>query len=116
MTSFILYTASRFLLIITMIFSFWVLFRGHNAPGGGFIAGLIASSAFALYLIANGPRKLRSLVKINLSLLLTIGLAVTICSGLISAFFKKPFLTGVWVTIKSLHLQLGTPLLFDVGI
>src|SRR3990167_10910487 len=116
MTSFILYTASRFLLIITMIFSFWVLFRGHNAPGGGFIAGLIASSAFALYLIANGPRKLRYLLKINLLLLLAAGLAVTVVSGLVAIIFSEPFLTGIWVTITFLHIRVGTPLLFDVGI
>lgn len=116
MTSIILYTASRFLLTLMLLFSLWVLFRGHNAPGGGFIAGLISASAFALYLIAHGPKKLRQLVHINLFLLLSIGLSLTLISGLIGIFSQKPFLTGTWLVLKPLHLSLGTPLLFDVGI
>ncbi|OGT50078.1 MAG: Na(+)/H(+) antiporter subunit B [Gammaproteobacteria bacterium RIFCSPHIGHO2_12_FULL_41_15] len=116
MTSLILRTASRFLLVLMLLFSLWVLLRGHHLPGGGFIAGLIAASAFALYLISHGPQHLRKLIKVHLSLVLASGLTCLLVSGLVGAISKKPFLTSMWIMIKPWYIELGTPLLFDVGI
>jgi len=116
MTSLIFRTASNFLLSITLIFSVWVLFRGHNAPGGGFIGGLIAASGFALYLLAYGVKALRRVIKINLALLLTLGFIFVLSSGLISLLQNKIFLTGIWINIKFVHVQIGSPILFDVGV
>ncbi|HYI68762.1 MAG TPA: MnhB domain-containing protein [Skermanella sp.] len=62
MDSLILRTATRLLLSLMLLFSFFILLRGHNEPGGGFIGGLIAASAFALHSIAFGPRALRDLL------------------------------------------------------
>ena len=59
MDSLILRTATRLLLSLMLLFSFFILLRGHNEPGGGFIGGLVAASAFALHSIAFGPRALR---------------------------------------------------------
>ncbi|AIT64020.1 Na+/H+ antiporter subunit B [Coxiella burnetii] len=115
MISLILYTASRFLLAIMLLFSLWVLFRGHNSPGGGFIAGLISASAFALYLITHGSKDLRRFLRFSLSSLLAIGLTVAVLAGLIALIFGKTFLTGIWLILTT-HFKLGTPLLFDVGI
>ncbi|KTD13226.1 Na+/H+ antiporter subunit B [Legionella jamestowniensis] len=114
MNSLILKTAANFLLLITLCFSVWVLFRGHNSPGGGFIGGLLSASGFSLYLLAHGSTALRKLVKINFKLLLSCGLLFSLCSGLISVLQKKVFLTGVWIEIDS--FKLGSPILFDVGI
>lgn len=111
MNSLILKTAARFLLIIMLLFSLWVLFRGHNSPGGGFIGGLIAASAFALYLIAYGVLQFKKLLVIELPLTLGLGLTCILLSGLLSLLQQKPFLTSMW-----LLSWLGTPLLFDIGI
>jgi multicomponent Na+:H+ antiporter subunit B len=116
MTSVILHTASRFLLFLMLIFSFWVLFRGHNSPGGGFIAGLISASAFALYLITHGAKRLRKLVKIDLHIILSLGLMLALGVGLISPILGESFLTGVWTTIVPLNIKSGTPIIFDIGI
>lgn len=116
MTSLIFRTASKFLLFITLTFSVWVLFRGHNAPGGGFIAGLIAASGFALYLLAFGVESLRKVIKINLIFLLTLGFILVLISGLLSLLQDDVFLTGIWITIKLINVQIGTPILFDVGV
>ena len=59
MTSLILSTATRFLLPLLLLFSIFVLLRGHNQPGGGFIGGLIAAAAFALNAIAANVRRTR---------------------------------------------------------
>ena len=55
----ILPTAARFLLPLLLLFSAFLLLRGHNAPGGGFAAGLVAAAAFALYAIATDVRAAR---------------------------------------------------------
>jgi multicomponent Na+:H+ antiporter subunit B len=52
MNSLILGTATRFLMPLMLLFSIFLLLRGHNMPGGGFAGGLVAAAAFALYSIA----------------------------------------------------------------
>ena len=116
MKSLILQTASKWLLLITLLFSIWVLFRGHNSPGGGFIGGLIAASGFALYLLAHGVKALRGVIKIKLSLLLALGLIFGLVSGLLALLQNKIFLTGIWINIKFIHMQIGSPILFDIGV
>ena len=116
MNSLIFQTASRFLLVIMLVFSIWVLFRGHNAPGGGFIAALISASAFSMYLIAHGAINLRKIIKVNLKGALAVGLSCSLLSGLLALYQKKAFLSGVWVTVPGIHVEIGSPLLFDVGI
>lgn len=116
MKSLILQTASKWLLLITLLFSIWVLFRGHNSPGGGFIGGLIGASGFALYLLAHGVKALRGVIKIKLSLLLALGFIFGLVSGLIALLQNKIFLTGIWINIKFIHMQIGSPILFDIGV
>jgi multisubunit Na+/H+ antiporter MnhB subunit len=54
--SYILRAATRLLVGLILVFSVYLLFRGHNAPGGGFSAALVAGTAFRLFAIAEGPR------------------------------------------------------------
>ena len=54
MESSILQTATRYLLPILLLFSFFLLIRGHYNPGGGFVGGLVASIAFVLHSFAYG--------------------------------------------------------------
>lgn len=116
MTSIIFKTASQYLLYITFIFSIWVLFRGHNAPGGGFIGGLVSASGFALYLLANGAESLRKIIKIDLQIVLALGFSFTLLSGLLALFQNKIFLTSIWIKVRFFPLQIGSPILFDVGV
>ena len=53
----ILNTAARFLMPLQLLFSVFLLLRGHDEPGGGFIAGLVAAGAFTLDLFAFGGQK-----------------------------------------------------------
>ena len=61
MNSLILRTAARLLISLTLLFSIYVLLRGHNEPGGGFIGGLLAVSGFAIYAIAFGVAEVTAL-------------------------------------------------------
>jgi len=112
MNSIILKTAAKYLLILILLFSLWVLFRGHNAPGGGFIGGLMAGSAFSLHLIAYGIQTLKRLLLIELPIALGAGLLCMIGSGLIGLLYGKPFLKSIWIS----GIKFGTPTLFDIGI
>jgi multicomponent Na+:H+ antiporter subunit B len=102
-----------------LAFSIFILLRGHNEPGGGFVGGLIAAAAFALHAIAYDVEKTRSLLAINPRGLIVLGLFLAMSSGMISLFIGEPFLTGQWVKISfgSIgELDLGTPLFFDIGV
>lgn len=113
MNSLILRTVSRFLLYLMLTFSLWVLLRGHNAPGGGFIAGLIAACAFALYLVAYGIQELRKRLIFPVQFWLILGVSLIVVSGCLPIFLKKPFLTALWSPLISV---INTPLLFDIGV
>lgn len=119
MTSLILSAATRFLLPLLLLFSIFVLLRGHNEPGGGFVGGLIAAAAFALHAIATDARKARRTLRLDPQTLIAIGLATALASGTIALFYDRPFMTGLWVTLHNPwleELKIGTPLLFDAGV
>ncbi len=94
MFSIILSTASRYLLPLMLIFSFFLLLRGHNEPGGGFVGGLVAAAAYALYLIANGVEEAKKLLKAEPIKLIAIGLLLAIISAFISVINGQDFMTG----------------------
>ena len=117
--SLILTTASSFLMPLLMLFSVFLLLRGHNEPGGGFTGGLVAAAAFALYGVASGPGAARRALVIDPRRLIPIGLVLALGSGLLSFGGGFPFMTGLWVSIPlgaQDKLALGTPLLFDAGV
>ncbi len=119
MQSLILRTATRLLVSLILVFSIYLLFRGHNSPGGGFSGALVAGTGFALYIIAEGAASVRRAIRIDPRHLIVFGLGLALVSGLVAVFTGKPFLTGLWGTVAELpdyKLVLGTPFLFDVGV
>lgn len=95
-------------------FALFLLFRGHNRPGGGFIAGIVASAGFLLYGIVFGSGKVLEKLHINPRYVIGTGLLISFISALLPVFYGKPPLTGMWTNF--LGLLLGTPLLFDIGV
>lgn len=120
MKSMILHQAGRVLFPWLIVLSLIVLYRGHNLPGGGFIGGLIAATAFLIASLGDSVQEARRLLRIEPTALMGIGLGVAILSGLPGVFADTPFLTGEWLPDFSLPLlgkiHLGTPLVFDVGV
>lgn len=115
--SLILLTATRYLVPVLFLFALFLLTRGHNEPGGGFVGGLVAGSAFALYAIAHSSYEARRLLRAPTRTLISVGLLVALGSGLIALFYRKPFLTGIWGGIELPVLgKVGTPSLFDIGV
>jgi len=118
MTSSILQTATRLLMPLLLLFALFLLFRGHNAPGGGFVAGLVVAAAFVLHSIAFGIAASRRALLVASPLLLPIGLSVALISGAPAVVLGLPFMTGLWTTVGGgpLGIALGTPLVFDIGV
>jgi len=77
MKTIILRTASNYLLPILLLFSIFILLRGHYLPGGGFVGGLIASIAFVLHAFANGLKDTKKLLKFHPGYLMPAGLALS---------------------------------------
>jgi len=117
MYSIILATASRYLLLLLQMFSLFLLFRGHNEPGGGFVGGLVAAAAYALYFIANGIAEAEKLLKVDPFYLIAAGLLLAVLSTMPSLAAGMNVMTGIWFdTGTVLFGKVGTPLVFDTGV
>ena len=89
-------TAARLLMPLLLLFSVFLLLRGHNEPGGGFVGGLVAAAAFALYAIAFGVQRARQALLVQPLTLLGAGLLIALLSGLPAVLRGEPFLTALW--------------------
>jgi multicomponent Na+:H+ antiporter subunit B len=114
MNSIILTTAARLVAALMLLFSVYLLLRGHNEPGGGFVGGLVAASALFLQAITNGVTATRRALRVEPRAIAVVGIAVAIVAGLAAAVVDAPFLSGVWAFPAG--IPLGSPLLFDVGV
>lgn len=115
--SIILPVATRFLMPLMLVFSIFLLLRGHNEVGGGFVGGLVAASALMLYAISTSPSALWRLLPLDPRFIAGIGLLISLFSGFIPLFYEKPFMTGMWIETPLPVLgKIGTPTLFDLGV
>lgn len=117
--SLILRTTGYFLLPLLLLFSLFLLLRGHNEPGGGFIAGLVAAAAVSLHLFAMGTNAARRILLLTPRDLIGWGLLLAVLSTLPAALLGDAFFTAVWFapTLPLLgEIKLGTPLFFDLGV
>jgi multicomponent Na+:H+ antiporter subunit B len=117
MKTIILKTASNYLLPLLLLFSIFILLRGHYLPGGGFIGGLIASIAFVLHAFANGLENTKHLLRIHPGFLMPVGLSLSLFSGMAPLLFNQPFMTGLWYPDPAPVIgMIGSALFFDIGV
>ncbi|MFD1094753.1 Na+/H+ antiporter subunit B [Salegentibacter chungangensis] len=118
MRTIILKTASNYLLPVLLLFSVFILLRGHYLPGGGFVGGLVASIAFVLHSFANGLGDTKDLIKFHPGFLMPVGLALAFLSGLSPLIlFDEPFMTGLWMHNPLPVIgTIGSALFFDMGV
>lgn len=115
--SVLLSTAIKYITPLLLIFSLFLLFRGHNQPGGGFVGGLVASSVFAILALAENTEKSKLLLKISPESLIAFGFAAILLSAFIPLFLGYSFMQGLWLDFYVPVVQkIGTPFLFDVGV
>jgi multicomponent Na+:H+ antiporter subunit B len=110
-------TATNFLLPLLLLFSIFILLRGHYLPGGGFVGGIIAAIAFVLHAFAFGLRNTRKLLRVSPMGLMPVGLALAVFSAILPAFQGLPVMTGLWLSDPLPVIGLvGSALLFDLGV
>ncbi len=111
-------TAVSWLTPLLLFLSVFILFRGHNEPGGGFIGGLVAGSGLLLRRMGNADHPFHA--PRTPLLFIGTGIAVAVLSTLPSIFLSEVFMKGVWVGALWLPLvgitKFGTPFLFDIGV
>jgi len=119
MNSVILQIAQRYVRFLLLFFAVIALLRGHNHPGGGFIAGLLAGLSIVMKGFAFDIEQVRRQMKLSPSGFIGTGLVLIVVSTLPSLLAGNAFMSGSWTTISmplGVDLKLGTPLLFDTGV
>ncbi|NGF58155.1 Na+/H+ antiporter subunit B [Parapusillimonas sp. SGNA-6] len=117
MRSPILQSATKYLLPILLLFSFFLLLRGHYYPGGGFVGGLVASIAFVLHSFSNGTEATMRLLKRKPLSLIPVGLGISVMSVTLPLLFGLPPMTGLWFEQPIPVIgMIGSSLFFDLGV
>ena len=110
-------TAARLLLPLLLLFSLFLLVRGHYLPGGGFVGGIIAAIAFIVHAFAFGLTNTRKLLRVHPIALMPVGLALAVFSAILPAFQGLPVMTGLWLNDPfPVVVLIGSALLFDLGV
>lgn len=118
--SFILRKTATIITLLVQVFAIYLFFRGHNHPGGGFIAGVASGIGILLLVLANGSHTVTRICPFEPLRLCGWGLAIATLSGLLGLSYSGAFLTHYhyknpdFPALGSLYL--GTPLLFDLGV
>jgi monovalent cation:proton antiporter len=119
MSSLILTTVTRLVFFVVLLFSLYLLLRGHNSPGGGFIAGVMTALGILLQAIASDLRYVRQVLRVEPRLLAGVGLLTALTTGLVPMLLGYPFLTS---TFGHLHVawlgevEIASAFFFDLGV
>lgn len=115
---FSLTVASKPLFWVLLAASVFLLLRGHNEPGGGFVGGLVAALAFSILSLAHGARSAAQTLRLQPLTLCAVGLAIGILSGIPAMLLDDgtPYLTHLWWEPGGFLPKLSTTIVFDVGV
>jgi multicomponent K+:H+ antiporter subunit A len=107
------------LLPLALLVSAFIFLRGHNLPGGGFIAGLITAVALIMQYLANGVAWTQTRLPGNMHPVIAVGLLLATVTGLASWVFGYPFLTSTftylyWPIVGK--FEVASALAFDLGV
>jgi len=112
----ILRTVARFAVPLTVWVSLVIFMQGHNLPGGGFIAGVMAGAAGAMYLLAFGTTRAARFPWWKLSIL---GLMISVATGTVPFLLGRPYMQhAIWhfdLPVIGLY-ELPTATFFDLGV
>lgn len=112
--------ATKLLVPLSLLFAAFLFLKGHQTPGGGFVAGLVAAVALTAHRMAHGRASLRHLLRVRGTTLIAVGLAVALGTGLAATLFSEPFLTSRYgylsVPGTEQRVEWATVLAFDLGV
>jgi len=112
-------TFTQLILPLSLLFGVYVFLRGHNEPGGGFIAGLIVASALVAQYMANGIEAAEKKLPLPAHGIVGAGLLVALGTGLVSMVFGVPFLTSAFTHLDLPligEIEIASAIAFDLGV
>lgn len=112
-------TITRIVFHSALVLSIYLLFAGHNQPGGGFVGGLVAAAAFALTYVAGGIDDVRTLSRLRPWTVLGSGLFLSAMAAMTPLLFGDPVLESGHESfdVPALgHVEISSTLFFDVGV
>ncbi|GGC97976.1 Na(+)/H(+) antiporter subunit B [Pontibacillus salipaludis] len=116
----ILRTTTILIAFILLAFSIYLFLAGHNAPGGGFIGGLMTSAAFVLMYMTYGYDQVKKIIPVNFRYIIPVGLLIAVLTGAGSFLFGEPFLSQTFAHLHHVpifgEMELATAMLFDLGV
>lgn len=115
MSSVIFSTMARSLYWLMLAASIFILLRGHDEPGGGFVGGLVAAMAVGIVALADGVPAARRRLRAHPVALVGLGLILAFASGLPGLWTDGSYLTHQWVFFDN-GFKVGTTLVFDIGV
>lgn len=117
MSTLILKTAARIMVPLSLVFAVYIYFKGHQSPGGGFVAGLVASVALIVHRMSEGGESLKRMLPCSERLFIAVGLLLVLATGTASLGFGLPFLTSNHgYTPLPDGYEWASVMLFDLGV
>ena len=115
----IMQTLTRLLFPLMLMVAVFIFIRGHNLPGGGFIAGLIAAIALIVQYLSNGIAWTTERLKVDMHWVIGLGLFLATATGLFSMLLDYPFLTTAftyltWPVVGK--FEVASAIVFDLGV
>lgn len=115
----ILQTITKLVVFIILTLALYLFFSGHNAPGGGFIGGLVLASAIILLFLAFDIETVIKSIPVDFKLVAALGVLIAVATGLGSFIFDVPFLsqTFAYFDLPGLgRTELSTVTIFETGV
>lgn len=115
----ILRTVTKLIVFIILTLAIYLFFSGHDAPGGGFIGGLVLASAIVLLLLTYDIETIKYSIPFDFKIVSAIGALIVLLTGLGSIIFGEPFLTQTFATVILPFLgevELSTVTFFELGV
>lgn len=115
----IMQTLTRLLFPLMLLVAVFVFLRGHNLPGGGFIAGLVAAVALISQYLANGIDWTNARIKANMHIVIAFGLTAAVVTGVVAMLLSYPFLTSTFTYLKWPlvgKFEVASAMAFDLGV
>lgn len=115
MNSLIFSATARVLFWLMLAASIFILFRGHDEPGGGFVGGLVGAMSIGILALADGVGAARRRLRAHPVAVMGSGLVLAVASGLPGLVLEGSFLAHQWVFFDN-GFKLGTTMIFDLGV
>lgn len=119
MTSVVARVITNAVLYIGILFSLTLLLAGHNEPGGGFVAGAMTASVFALLYLVFGKSYVEARFRVDYRSVATAGLLIIVFFALLPLALGEPLLSSLLLQVDLPllgHVEFATAVGFDVGV